>query len=1043
MPTLRPSGRRGCSKALVFCLFLIISLGAGIHAHSQTDISTSAYELISQRASADQGSFYVYLDQDSGFNHGFPSGYMGTDQGTISLNTGCIDDPGSTTGCSTDPTALDRVHGTVLNVSFAAQTPGNWASLALEEPLGWLDSQSGNGYDLTGATSVSFNVKSPNGAQVEFGVGNCTTPFTQPISSTWTTVTLALNSTALSCTPDLTNVHLLFEIVTNDVHDPTEATVLLDNIQFFPVPTVQQSALSFPLANQTFGVVPQQNSPIPPDQSLRNVTTIYESALAEYVLLSRGTTQDLQNAKLIADTFDYALQHDSHGDPIPVATGGYVGLHNGYESGDIALFNNQSSLSAGQAGDIRLAGFTDSTLCAPSGYCLMLDGATGGNNAFAILALVDAYEQFNDVRYLNDALTIGNWIVGNLTDTTTGSNAGYGGYFSGYNDGGIPPPKPLLTGKSIENNADIFAAFTALATIESRLGNSSAAASWTTAANIAGDFVMQMYDPINGRFNVGTSPVGSSASPGTCPTGPKKGSEVINVCDFLDSNTFTTLAMANAPRYQHQIDWQQPIQYALNQFAQTVTAAGLTYQGFDIVPTPVSGANGVAWEFTGQVVEAMNYVDKLYNVTTFESSANTYLDQIAQAQTSAPFGDGLGLVASTLQSGNSLTPVNQCLNTPYQCIAERVGLAATAWGILAEQKLNVYNLNGEEQTINFPTIPAQTVGTPLTLSATASSNLVVSFTSATQTICTVSGATATFIASGTCTIDATQAGNSTYAAATMVPQSFTVNGEAQTITFGTIAAQTVGTPLTLSATASSGLTVSFASTTTSVCTVSGATATFIAAGSCTIDANQAGNNTYAAATMVPQTFTVNLPATPTFTIAGIAVSVTSGATTGNTSTITVTPAGGFTGTVNLSCAISPMAASKPVTCSLSPASVAISGAAQTSTLTVSTTAATTCSSALVHPKLPGEPWYAAGGATLACLLLFGIPARRRSWRTMLGMLALLAALSGGVLACGGGGGGSGNNCTSSSGTTAGTYTITVTGTSGTITATSTITLTVQ
>jgi hypothetical protein len=399
----------------------------------------------------------------------------------------------------------------------------------------------------------------------------------------------------------------------------------------------------------------------------------------------------------------------------------------------------------------------------------------------------------------------------------------------------------------------------------------------------------------------------------------------------------------------------------LNQFAQTVTAAGLTYQGFDIVPTPVSGANGVAWEFTGQVVEAMNYVDKLYNVTTFESSANTYLDQIAQAQTSAPFGDGLGLVASTLQSGNSLTPVNQCLNTPYQCIAERVGLAATAWGILAEQKLNVYNLNGEEQTINFPTIPAQTVGTPLTLSATASSNLVVSFTSATQTICTVSGATATFIASGTCTIDATQAGNSTYAAATMVPQ----------------------------------------------------------------------------------TFTVNLPATPTFTIAGIAVSVTSGATTGNTSTITVTPAGGFTGTVNLSCAISPMAASKPVTCSLSPASVAISGAAQTSTLTVSTTAATTCSSALVHPKLPGEPWYAAGGATLACLLLFGIPARRRSWRTMLGMLALLAALSGGVLACGGGGGGSGNNCTSSSGTTAGTYTITVTGTSGTITATSTITLTVQ
>lgn len=182
----------------------------------------------------------------------------------------------------------------------------------------------------------------------------------------------------------------------------------------------------------------------------------------------------------------------------------------------------------------------------------------------------------------------------------------------------------------------------------------------------------------------------------------------------------------------------------------------------------------------------------------------------------------------------------------------------------------------------------------------------------------------------------------------------------------------------------------------------------------------------------------------TFTVKGIAVIVASGATTGNTSTITLTPVSGFTGTVNLSCAITPTAASDPATCSLSPASVAISGTiAQSATLTVNSTAPTTCSSTLVHPKLPGEPWYAAGGATLAFLLLIGIPAWRRNWRTMLGILALFVILSGGVLACGGGGGGGGNNCTPNSGTTAGTYTITVTGTSGTLTVTNTITLTVQ
>ncbi len=178
-----------------------------------------------------------------------------------------------------------------------------------------------------------------------------------------------------------------------------------------------------------------------------------------------------------------------------------------------------------------------------------------------------------------------------------------------------------------------------------------------------------------------------------------------------------------------------------------------------------------------------------------------------------------------------------------------------------------------------------------------------------------------------------------------------------------------------------------------------------------------------------------------FTLAGTAVSVAPGATTGNTSTITVTPGtGGFTGMVSLSCAISPPAASDPATCSI-PASVTLSGAtAQTATLTVYTTAPT--SAALVYPKRPGVPWYAAGGATLACILLFGIPARRRKWRTMLGMVVLLAAISACALGCGGGGGGGGGG--GNLGTTAGNYTITVTGTSGTTTETSpAIALTVQ
>ncbi len=88
---------------------------------------------------------------------------------------------------------------------------------------------------------------------------------------------------------------------------------------------------------------------------------------------------------------------------------------------------------------------------------------------------------------------------------------------------------------------------------------------------------------------------------------------------------------------------------------------------------------------------------------------------------------------------------------------------------------------------------------------------------------------------------------------------------AQTITFANPGTQT-GAPLTLSATASSGLAVAFTSATTSVCTVSGTTATFVAAGTCTIDANQAGNSTYAAAPQVAQSFTVNAAGSQTATV---------------------------------------------------------------------------------------------------------------------------------------------------------------------------------
>src|ERR1700679_1660600 len=181
---------------------------------------------------------------------------------------------------------------------------------------------------------------------------------------------------------------------------------------------------------------------------------------------------------------------------------------------------------------------------------------------------------------------------------------------------------------------------------------------------------------------------------------------------------------------------------------------------------------------------------------------------------------------------------------------------------------------------------------------------------------------------------------------------------------------------------------------------------------------------------------------PIFAITGSAVTVSPGATSGNTSTITVTPSGGFTGSVALTAAVtsSPTGAQDPPTFSFSSTTpVNITGAsAETATLTLSTTAP--ISSALVVPRQPRAAWYKVAGTNLACVLVLVIPSRRRSWRTMFSLPIFFLIGAGGLTACGGP---KTVTIAGNPGTTAGNYTITVTATSGATVETGNFTLTVQ
>jgi subtilase family serine protease len=235
-----------------------------------------------------------------------------------------------------------------------------------------------------------------------------------------------------------------------------------------------------------------------------------------------------------------------------------------------------------------------------------------------------------------------------------------------------------------------------------------------------------------------------------------------------------------------------------------------------------------------------------------------------------------------------------------------------------------------------------------------------------------------------------------------------------------------GTPtgvVTLSATSTNGY--SFAAT------LSSGTASFIipantfnASGNATLTATYSGNSTYASASTTASLAVTYIPI-DTYTLASISnpAAIAPGASA--TATATVSSSNGYAGTVTLNCSLTgqPSGAANLPTCSAS-GTVALSATTKSgsATLTVTTTPSTT--SELRKPAGRDGLFGAGGGAVLALLVFFGIPARRRSWRAMLGMVVLLVTL--GSLAACGGGGSSGGGTTTIPGTTAGTYTFTVT-----------------
>lgn len=162
-----------------------------------------------------------------------------------------------------------------------------------------------------------------------------------------------------------------------------------------------------------------------------------------------------------------------------------------------------------------------------------------------------------------------------------------------------------------------------------------------------------------------------------------------------------------------------------------------------------------------------------------------------------------------------------------------------------------------DQSISFRELPFKVYrDADFRPEASASSGLRVVFIASGN--CEMNGSYVHILGAGSCSLTAHQPGDSNFTAARIVDQQFTIAKADQVIDFGELLSPYYGTvALPLYARASSGLPVSL--TAAGMCAFSGSFIQIFGPGTCTVIAEQPGNENFKAAQPVTQTFEIAGP----------------------------------------------------------------------------------------------------------------------------------------------------------------------------------------
>ena len=338
-------------------------------------------------------------------------------------------------------------------------------------------------------------------------------------------------------------------------------------------------------------------------------------------------------------------------------------------------------------------------------------------------------------------------------------------------------------------------------------------------------------------------------------------------------------------------------------------------------------------------------------------------------------------------------------NTTTGCATDAQGSVSVTdnGGVLSGSPFNI-NSEGHAEDQNFNLTAGSTAHA---ISATYSGdvNYKPPASPVTTSITVSQAATSTGLASSALTVTETTPVTIT---ATIGTNSVSSLGPTGTVTFFNGTTQ-IGTPIAV--TPSGATSTLFASGTAAM------TTSFSTLGSQSITAKYSGDTNYSLSTASAITINVTSPGSFTMAAGPATVSTTAGSgSSSGTSTVTLTPSGGFNGPVAITCASIP-----GVTCN--PLTITTPGST-TGTLTINVANPSSSMTAMaapqtqylwaanrpVTPKIKTGLWTFSGGTGLAAIFLLLLPGRKRL-RAALG-LGLMCVLSF-ALGCGGYSGGGG------------------------------------